>query len=87
MGSFSHLTVADYPIYEIKNGYYEELVDLIFLPEDYIEEKRLNSSRNKLIWGDIDENKKGKYIFRGFRQTVKVCKKRLEIYGTSIQKA
>lgn len=87
MGSFSHMTIAEYPIFENKNAYYEEVVNLIFLPEDFVLEQRLNSSRNIIIWGDAYENKKGKYIFKGFKQTAKTCKQRLEIYGTSIQKA
>ncbi|MGB4415291.1 MAG: hypothetical protein WBI53_10465 [Paludibacter sp.] len=87
MGSFSHLFISDYPTFTAKNSYLEELVKLIFLPEDYIEEERKNSSLNKLIWGNSYENDEGVYTFRGFRQSVKNCKSRLEIYGVSPRKA
>lgn len=87
MGSFSHLIISDYPTFTAKNSYFEELVKLIFLPEDYIVEERKKSSLNKLIWGDSYENDEGVYTFRGFRQSVKNCKSRLEIYGVSPRKA
>lgn len=87
MGSFSHITFADYPIFENKNWYYEEIVNSIFQKDDFICEKRNYSSRNKLIWGDAYENEKGNFEFKGYKQTVKVCKQRLEIYGASIKKA
>lgn len=87
MGSYSHITVADYPILEFKNSYYGEVVDLIFLPNDFIEEERTYCSRNKLIWGDSYINDNDNYLFKGFRQKVGICKKRLEIYGFSLKKA
>lgn len=87
MGSFSHITIADYPLYEVKNEFIPELIKLIFLPEDYIVEERSYSLKNKLIWGDAYENEEGKFTFRGFRQTVKNCKDRLEIYGVNSIKA
>lgn len=87
MGSFSQLTFADYPIFENKNWYYEEIVNCLFQPDDFISEKRKYSERNKTVWGDSYEKEKGSYDFKGFKQTVKVCKQRLEIYGTSYKKA
>jgi hypothetical protein len=87
MGSFSYLTVADYPIFEIKNGYFEEIINLIFLPEDFVEEKRHYASRNIIIWGNSYETEKRKFVFKGFKQTAKVCKQRLEIYGASTKSA
>ena len=86
MGSFSQITFADYPIFDNKNWYYEEIVNSLFQPNDFICEKRKNSSRNKLVWGDSYEKEKGNYEFKGFKQTVKVCKQRLEIYGASHKK-
>src|SRR4051794_30743912 len=69
MGSYSRMTFADYPIFENKNGYIEELVSLIFTPSDFIVEDR------------------NEYTFKGFHQSVKTCKQRLEIYGFTLTKA
>ena len=87
MGSYSQMRFADYPIFDNKNWYYQEIVNSIFLPDDFICEKRKYSTRNKLVWGDAYENEKGTFEFKGFKQTVKVCKDRLEIFGSSLKKA
>ncbi len=87
MGSFSQITFAEYPVFENKNWYYEEIVNSLFQPDDFIIEKRKYSERNKLVWGDAYEKEKGTFEFIGFKQTVKVCKQRLEIYGASFKKA
>ncbi|MBN2694122.1 hypothetical protein JXR93_05625 [bacterium] len=87
MGSYSQIIFADYPVFNNKNWYYQEIVQLIFLPDDFISEKRRYSTRNKLVWGDAYDNKKGIFEFNGFKQTVKVCKDRLEIFGASLKKA
>ena len=87
MGSFSEITFDEYPIFTRKNGYYPEICRLIFLSLDYVSETRPYSSRNKLSWGDAYENVPGNYEFKGFRQTAKRCKQRLEIYGHSMEKA
>ncbi|ABQ06620.1 HEPN/Toprim-associated domain-containing protein [Flavobacterium johnsoniae] len=87
MGSISQLTIADYPLFSYKNGYYQEIANLIFLPEDFIKEVRKNSSRNKLVWGEAYKRDKGSYQFKGYQQTVAICKQRLEILGMTIQKA
>ena len=84
MGSFSHVTFNDYPIFTNKNSYFKDVVRLIFLQSDFIEEERSNSTLNKLVW---DEAEEGLFIFNGFRQTAKVCLKRLEIYGMTNDKA
>ena len=84
MGSFSYLTVADYPIFDAKNEYIHELVNLLFQPDDYLEETRPLSVKNRLYWGDA-YTKQGNFIFKGFRQSVRVCKQRLEIYGYSLK--
>lgn len=86
MGSYSHISFDDYPIFSIKNSYISEIVNIIFLPEDYIEESRLNKSRNKIAWG-INSDDDSEYIFRGFTQSAKVCKSRLEIFGGSLLNA
>lgn len=86
MGSFSQITFADYPVFDIKNWYYPEIVNSLFLPDDFITEKRKYSTRNRLVYGDSYENEKGTFEFKGFRQTVKVCRDRLEIFGASSKK-
>jgi len=87
MGSFSQITFADYPIFENKNWYYEEIVNSLFQTDDFVSEKRKYSSRNKIVWGDAYEKEKGNFEFKGYKQTVNVCKQRLEIYGASSKKA
>jgi hypothetical protein len=87
MGSYSQITFADYPIFDNKNWYYQEIVNSIFLPDDFICEKRKYSTRNLLVWGDAYENEKGTFEFNGYKQTAKVCKDRLEIFGASFKKA
>ncbi len=87
MGSFSEITFADYPVFSNKNWYYPGIVNSLFLPDDFISEKRKYSTRNHLVWGDAYENEKGTFEFKGYRQTVKVCRDRLEIFGASFKKA
>jgi hypothetical protein len=87
MGSFSYMTVAGYPTFDNKNEYYDEVVNLIFQPEDYITEYRPYKAKNKLVWGDAYDNEVKEYEFKGFRQTVGICLKRLEIYGYSLSTA
>lgn len=87
MGSFSQITFADYPIFDNKNGYYPEIVNLLFQPDDFFIEKRRYSTRNSLVWGDAYEKEKGTFEFKGYRQTVKVCRERLEIFGASYKES
>lgn len=87
MGSFSYVTFADYPIFDNKNWYYPEIGNSLFLADDFINEKRNFSTRNRLFWGDAYESEKGTFEFKGYRQTVKVCRDRLGIYGASYKKA
>jgi len=87
MGSFSEITFADYPVFSNKNWYYPEIVNSLFLPDDFISEERKYTTRNRLVWGDAYENEKGTFEFKGYRQTVKVCRDRLEIFGASSKKA
>lgn len=87
MGSFSEITFADYPVFSNKNWYYPEIVNSLFLPDDFISEERKYTTRNRLVWGDAYENEKGTFKFKGYRQTVKVCRDRLEIFGASSKKA
>lgn len=87
MGSFSQVTFAEYPIFENKNWYYKEIVNSLFQPDEFVCEKRKYTSRNRLIWGDAYLKEKGDFEFKGYIQTVKVCKQRLEIFGASYKKA
>lgn len=87
MGSYSQITFADYPVFDNKNWYYPEIINSLFLPDDFINEKRKYSTRNSLVWGDAYENEKGTFEFIGYKQTVKVCRERLEIFGASYKKA
>lgn len=86
MGSYSHITFNNYPIFTAKNSYRTDVVDSIFLPEDYISEVRLNNSRNKLVW-EVDLEDDSEYTFKGYRQTAKICKQRLEIFGIKFSTA
>ncbi len=87
MGSFSYLTVDDYPIYSVKNGYAENAAKLLFQVGDFILEKRLRKTRNALFWGDAYKKNRGTFRFFGFQQTANNCLRRLEIYGMSMKKA
>lgn len=87
MGSYSHVTVADYPIFSAKNSFFDEIINLLFLPEDFISERRRNSSKNEIVWGDTYTNDDDDFVFSGYRQNVKVCKERLEIFGMTTETA
>lgn len=87
MGSFSQMTIANYPIFSSKNSFFDEIINLLFLPEDFTIEPRRNSVRNELVWGDTYLNDDEDFIFKGYRQKVKVCKERLEIFGMTTENA
>jgi len=87
MGSFSYLTIADYPTFDNKNDYYEDVINLLFQPEDYLQEIRLCKTKNRLFWGDAYENEESSFNFRGFRQKAGICLSRLKIFGYSLKKA
>ncbi|WP_433630268.1 HEPN/Toprim-associated domain-containing protein [Chryseobacterium cucumeris] len=87
MGSFSQITIANYPIFSSKNSFFDEIINLLFLPEDFTIEPRRNSIRNELIWGDTYLNDDEDFTFKGYRQKVKICKERLEIFGMTIENA
>lgn len=87
MGTYCSITFDDYSVFDNKNWYFQEIVNLIFQPEDFIVEQRKNSLRSKMVWGDAYEGDEEQYEFKGFIQSVKVCRQRLEIYGYSLKKA
>src|SRR5690554_207878 len=87
MGTYCSITFDEYSVFDNKNWYFQEIVNLIFQPEDFVVEQRKNSSRNKMVWGDSYDGDEEQYEFKGYIQSVKVCKQRLEIYGYSLEKA
>ena len=87
MGSYSEVVFAGYPAFENKNTYFEEIVKLLFVPDDFVSVRRRNSTRNNLTWGDAYSEDNGSYTYKAYVQTAKVCRKRLEIYGQSYSRA
>jgi len=87
MGSYSSITFNDYSVFDNKNWYFQEIVNLIFQPEDFIVEQQKNSSRNEMVWGDSYKEDENLFEFKGFRQHANICRQRLEIYGNSLKKA
>lgn len=87
MGTYCSITFDDYSIFDYKNWYFQEVVNLIFQPEDFIIESRKNSSRNEMLFGDSYKEDEELYEFKGFKQNAGICRQRLEIYGASLKKA
>ncbi|MBT6688129.1 MAG: hypothetical protein HN704_04905 [Bacteroidetes bacterium] len=87
MGSFSELYISDYPVFSIKNSYYQDVVNLIFLKSDYHEFERPLNERNKITWGDAYSNEKEIELVKSFYSTAKICLERLELFGVSYKKA
>lgn len=87
MGSFSEVRFAGYPAFEYKNSYNKKLVNLIFQPDDFIEELRSNYENIHIDDPELKKMDNPYYTYQGFKQSAKVCRKRLEIYGVSIAKA
>lgn len=87
MGSYSELYLSYYPIYSTKNGYFEDVAGLLFLPNDYIEYLRPLKSRNKITWGDAYENDSESETAKVLCSTALICKERLELFGASYDKA
>lgn len=87
MGAVSNLIIDDYPIFYSSKSYYEDVVNLIFLPEDFTKEKRALKERNKLIWGDAYLEEEGLETISNFITHSEICIDRLKIYGVTIEKA
>lgn len=83
MGSISEISFDGYSILENKNGFYNDVFNLLFNPDDYFEETRM---RDQMVWENGWSESYQEYTFKGFRQTVGNCRQRLEIYGQSISK-
>ncbi|MCF6169054.1 HEPN/Toprim-associated domain-containing protein [Lutibacter sp.] len=71
MGTFCELSINDYDLFDIKNGYQKEIIDLIFNKSDFIIEKEIGND----------------YVSKKFVSKVSICKKRLEIYGNTLHKS
>lgn len=71
MGTYCGLTINKYDIFEIKNSYHDEVVNLIFDEADFV----------------IEQSKGDDYVSKKFVSNVGICKKKLEIYGNTLQKA
>ncbi len=73
MGSFSDINIDTYTGFSNKNGFYHDIVELLFTPSDY-KEREIN-----------DED--GTYIERVFESKVCNCLDRLKIFGSTLDKA
>jgi hypothetical protein len=74
MGSFSDIHIDSYSGFSNKNGFYHDVVELIFTSSDYKEVETKDEE------GDI-------YIEKYFVSKVSQCLDRLKIYGTTLNKA
>ena len=70
MGTYCGLTFNDYDIFEIKNSYQSEIINLIFDESDFI----------------AGQTNGDDYISKKFISKAGICKKKLEIYGNNLQK-
>lgn len=76
------LSIGGYPIW-VKEDVNLHLIHMLFQPEDFVVQKRKCNTMNKIVFGNEVAKLRGEYKFHGFRQTVKVCKDRLRIYGAN----
>jgi len=84
----SILYIHGYPFFGCILRYHSWILDCLFQPDDMVIEQRPYSSRSIFVWGpSYFVDKPETFLFRGFRQTVGVCRSRLEIYGMSLRKA
>lgn len=73
MGSFSDINIDTYSGFSNKNGFYHDIVELIFTPSDY-KEKQI-------------EDKDSTSIEKIFESKVSDCLDRLKIFGFTLDKA
>lgn len=74
MGTICGLTINGYDIFETKNDYHSDIINLIFDESDY------------LISHEKDEDGSD-FISKKFISKVGICKKKLEIYGNDFLKS
>ena len=72
MGSFANLEIGGRSIFESKNSFFYDIVEILFSEQD--------------MQREID-NDDGYYIFYGFEQKVKNCIDRLGVIGVNERKA
>ncbi len=83
MGSYTELTIDDYPIYSSKN-YVSPDISCIFSESDKkIFDRKINE-RNRIVWGNIEDD--DMEIAYEYQTTVKIAIERLEILGYSLNK-
>jgi len=73
MGSFSDINIDTYSGFSNKNGFYHDIVELLFTPSDYKER-------------EIDDDD-GSYTEKVFESKVSDCLDRLKIFGATLDKA
>ena len=82
MGSYTELIIDEYPIHSSKS--YVPDISCIFCESDKNIFKRKINKRNKVVWGDSDdENIEVAYEYQ---TTVQIAIERLEIFGYSLDK-
>lgn len=87
MGAISEFYISDYPVFTSSKSYYEEVVNLIFLSNDFQVLERPLSERNQITWGDSYKDENELEEVKIFSSTAKICKERLELFGASYEKA
>lgn len=71
MGTFCGLTINGYDIFELKNNYQCEIINLIFDESDFL----------------INQDNGDDFISKKFISKVGICKRKLEIYGNNLSKS
>lgn len=82
MGSYTELTIDEYPIFSSKS--YVSDISNIFCESDKKIFKRSIKDRNKIVWGNI--NSEDIEIAYEYQTTVEIAIERLEIIGYSLSK-
>lgn len=84
MGSYTELYIADYPVYSTKS-YVDPVVMIIFQESDKNIYERKVSNRNKIVWGDLEDNEIEMAV--EYSASVENIKERLDVLGFSLSKA
>jgi hypothetical protein len=83
MGSYTELTIDGYPVYSSKS-YVSSDIGYIFCESDKKIFNRNINERNRIVWGDIDEE--DLEVAYEYQTTVQIAIDRLEIMGYSLSK-
>jgi len=85
MGTYSYLTIADFPYLIYKYDVYPESMTIFDETDKRIYKRKL-SERNVLVWGKCEKNEVEEIeTAYEYRNTVKIIKERLEVMGFSIK--